>query len=264
MRSKSQELVDVVERDVAGVTSSGVLLSEAELGVTKEHGGLLCFETWKEHAKFLPGERVDLAIGGVDTILVIDNKSLTHRPDLWSHWGFAREIAAILGRPFKRDMDVFADDRADTDRFQKDQAAKALWAKLQRPEHVKETRFNIAIDRATKCRRFTAIEVDGVGTIAIAASPPAGEPTPGVAAIVYTNIANDGMMQGIDAGTLADLKTFADLGLPTIASGGVTTLDDVRQLAALHRQQPNLVGAIIGRALYEGTISVPAAIAAAT
>ncbi len=85
-----------------------------------------------------------------------------------------------------------------------------------------------------------------------------------LAAVIYTNIANDGMMQGIDAGTLADLKTFADLGLPTIASGGVTTLDDVRQLAALHRQQPNLVGAIIGRALYEGTISVPAAIAAAT
>lgn len=41
-----------------------------------------------------------------------------------------------------------------------------------------------------------------------------------VAAVVYTNIANDGMMQGIDAGTLADLGRMADLGLPVIASGG--------------------------------------------
>lgn len=84
-----------------------------------------------------------------------------------------------------------------------------------------------------------------------------------LAAVIYTNIANDGMMQGIDDGTLADLKTLADLGLPVIASGGVTTLDDVRKLAKISRQQPKLIGAIIGRALYEGTITVPDAIAAA-
>ena len=81
-----------------------------------------------------------------------------------------------------------------------------------------------------------------------------------LAAVIYTNIANDGMMQGVDDGTLADLKTFADLGLPTIASGGVTTLADVEKLVRISRQQPLLVGAIIGRALYEGTITVPAVI----
>lgn len=81
-----------------------------------------------------------------------------------------------------------------------------------------------------------------------------------VAAVIYTNIANDGMMQGIDAGTLADMRELARMGLPVIASGGVTTLDDIRNLAAIAREEPNLVGAITGRAIYEGTITVPDAV----
>jgi phosphoribosylformimino-5-aminoimidazole carboxamide ribotide isomerase len=84
-----------------------------------------------------------------------------------------------------------------------------------------------------------------------------------VAAVIYTNIANDGMMQGIDDGTLAELESLAELGLPVIASGGVTSADDVRRLAAVHRRQPRLIGAIIGRALYEGTLTVSQAISAA-
>lgn len=84
-----------------------------------------------------------------------------------------------------------------------------------------------------------------------------------LAAVIYTNIANDGMMQGIDDATLDDLETLADLGLPVIASGGVTTLNDVRRLAHLARRKSNVIGAIIGRALYEGTITVADAIAAA-
>ena len=81
-----------------------------------------------------------------------------------------------------------------------------------------------------------------------------------LAAVVYTNIANDGMMQGIDDGTISDMIHLAELGLPVIASGGVTTLDDVRKLATVSRSQPKLIGAIIGRAIYEGTIKVADAI----
>lgn len=85
-----------------------------------------------------------------------------------------------------------------------------------------------------------------------------GEP---LAAVIYTNIANDGMMQGIDKGTLADLEKLADLDLPVIASGGVTTLDDIAALLTINRRQPRLVGAIVGRAIYEGTIHVAEAVA---
>ena len=81
-------------------------------------------------------------------------------------------------------------------------------------------------------------------------------------AVIYTNIANDGMMQGIDAGTLHDLGAMADLGLPVIASGGVTTIDDLHRLRAVAADHPYLTGAIIGRALYEGTIALPTALAA--
>jgi phosphoribosylformimino-5-aminoimidazole carboxamide ribotide isomerase len=84
-----------------------------------------------------------------------------------------------------------------------------------------------------------------------------------IAAIIYTNIANDGMMAGVDPATIADLVALSDLGIPVIASGGVTTAADVRNLVRAERSHPHLVGAIIGRALYEGTLTVAEAIRAA-
>lgn len=81
-----------------------------------------------------------------------------------------------------------------------------------------------------------------------------------LAAVIYTNIANDGMMQGVDAGTIRDMIQLSELGLPVIASGGVTTCADLKRLAETHREHPNLIGAIIGRAIYEGTIQLPEAL----
>ncbi len=81
-----------------------------------------------------------------------------------------------------------------------------------------------------------------------------------LAAVIYTNIANDGMMQGIDEGTLQDFRTLAAMGLPVIASGGVTTMADLAALRLISREQPGLIGVITGRAIYEGTISVRVAL----
>lgn len=83
-----------------------------------------------------------------------------------------------------------------------------------------------------------------------------------LAALIYTNIANDGMMQGVDDGTIKDMQQLADLGLPVIASGGVTTARDIERLVVASKSSPNLIGAIVGRALYEGTLTVKSAIAA--
>lgn len=77
-----------------------------------------------------------------------------------------------------------------------------------------------------------------------------------LAAIVYTDIAVDGMMCGPNLSAMAHMQSHVDL--PVIASGGVTTVENVRQLAAA-----GLSGAIIGRALYEGAITVAEALAAA-
>jgi phosphoribosylformimino-5-aminoimidazole carboxamide ribotide isomerase len=81
-----------------------------------------------------------------------------------------------------------------------------------------------------------------------------------LAAVIYTNIANDGMMQGIDNATLEDFRRLAAMGLPVIASGGVTTMADLAALKSIEAEEPNLIGAITGRAIYEGTIDVRAAI----
>jgi phosphoribosylformimino-5-aminoimidazole carboxamide ribotide isomerase len=79
--------------------------------------------------------------------------------------------------------------------------------------------------------------------------------------VIYTNIANDGMMQGIDDGTFADLSKLAELGPEVIASGGVTSLKDVEKLCAIERTHPRLVGAIVGRALYERSFTLEEGIA---
>lgn len=81
-----------------------------------------------------------------------------------------------------------------------------------------------------------------------------------LAAVIYTNIANDGMMQGVDQATIDDMVQLTELGLPVIASGGVTTLDDIRNLANTSRKHPKLIGAIVGRAIYEGTVTVADAV----
>jgi len=73
----------------------------------------------------------------------------------------------------------------------------------------------------------------------------------GVAAIVYTDIARDGMLEGPNVEGLAALAEAVPL--PVIASGGVTTLDNVRELMAR-----DVFGCIIGRALYEGKIDLSA------
>lgn len=81
-----------------------------------------------------------------------------------------------------------------------------------------------------------------------------------LAAVIYTNIANDGMMQGIDEATLADFTALCRMGLKVIASGGVTTLDDIDRLLEISRREPNLTGVITGRALYEGTVDLAEAV----
>ena len=76
----------------------------------------------------------------------------------------------------------------------------------------------------------------------------------GVSAIVYTDIERDGMMGGVNiAATLA----VTEAGIPVIASGGVASLEDIRALKAVAGQ--GIVGAITGRAIYEGTLDLAAA-----
>jgi len=76
--------VPLGKKTIEGVESDGMLASASELGISRDHAGIV---ELKENLTLKP-----------DWVIEVDNKSLTHRPDLWGHYGMAREIAAITGK----------------------------------------------------------------------------------------------------------------------------------------------------------------------
>jgi phosphoribosylformimino-5-aminoimidazole carboxamide ribotide isomerase len=79
----------------------------------------------------------------------------------------------------------------------------------------------------------------------------------GVEAIIYTDIGRDGMLSGVNID--ATVRLARELSIPVIASGGISDMKDVEALCAV--QSEGIVGAITGRALYEGTLDFAQAIA---
>ena len=77
----------------------------------------------------------------------------------------------------------------------------------------------------------------------------------GVESIVYTDISRDGMMQGVNVEQTVTMAQASSIKV--IASGGVTNMDDIKALQALAGE--GILGAITGRAIYEGTLDVAAA-----
>ncbi len=88
--------LNVQSATIRGVESHGMLCSEQELGLTESHEGILNLpSSWK------PGTPLHTLIPLIDSLLEIDNKSITHRPDLWGHVGVARELSGLLERPLQ-------------------------------------------------------------------------------------------------------------------------------------------------------------------
>ncbi len=100
---------------VAGVESHGMICSEKELGIGDGHEGIMVLT---EDAA--PGTPIAELWDVADTLFEVDNKSLTHRPDLWGHRGIAREVAALLDRPLRPlELEVpFTEDRPLTVRVE--------------------------------------------------------------------------------------------------------------------------------------------------
>ena len=79
-------------KTIAGIASDGMLASAAELGIGKDGNGIIELGETDE-------------IPPADSVIEIDNKSITHRPDLWGHHGMAREVAAITGKRLLHPID---------------------------------------------------------------------------------------------------------------------------------------------------------------
>jgi len=84
--------VPIGRKTIHGVESDGMLASGAELGINRDAAGII--------------ETSALEGCAPDSIIEIDNKSITHRPDLWGHYGMAREVAAIERKPLRDPVDA--------------------------------------------------------------------------------------------------------------------------------------------------------------
>lgn len=94
---------------VAGYESSGMCCSESELGISDDHSGLMELDS-----DIKLGTDIHDIFPIDDVIFEVDNKSLTNRPDLWGHYGIAREFSAITKRPLK-ELDIDHSDYNDGD-----------------------------------------------------------------------------------------------------------------------------------------------------
>src|SRR6185312_6719517 len=81
----------------------------------------------------------------------------------------------------------------------------------------------------------------------------------GVAALLFTDIDGDGLLQGVNVKATAELAR--NLSIPVIASGGVGSLADIEALVAAN--VPNIEGVVVGRALYDGRVDPAEALAVA-
>ena len=88
--------ITIAPRKLAGYTSNGMCCSEKELGISDNNDGLMILDP-----AFAVGTDIKTLFDIDDIIFEVDNKSLTNRPDLWGHYGIAREFAAIAGRELK-------------------------------------------------------------------------------------------------------------------------------------------------------------------
>ena len=131
-------------KTIRGVRSEGMLCAEDELGLSDDHEGLM------ELPEDAPvGVTLAEALGRTeidDLVLDVDNKSLTHRPDCWGHYGLAREFAAVFSKPF---MDRFDSRWSD-----------GLKARIAADGG--EAPVTIHVDPDSANRGFLGLSVDGV------------------------------------------------------------------------------------------------------
>ncbi len=88
--------IEITPRKLAGYTSNGMCCSEKEIGISDDNSGIM--DITDDVAN---GTDIKDIYEVEDIVFEVDNKSLTNRPDLWGHYGIAREIAALAGRELK-------------------------------------------------------------------------------------------------------------------------------------------------------------------
>ena len=130
--------VEIKNTKLRGVESYGMICASSEIGLFDlfpytEEATVIDLSGFDASA----GENLAEALGIDDVILEIDNKSLTNRPDLWGHYGIAREIAALYDLPLK-EFESF--------------------------EPPSTPDFDITLDDTLRCPRYTGVKIEGLST----------------------------------------------------------------------------------------------------
>lgn len=128
------EPITLEAREIRGVLSRGMICSEREMGLGEDHDGILVLPEGTP-----VGERLIDVVPVTDTIFDIDNVCITHRPDLWGHIGWAREVGALLNEKL---------------------ALPAIASSEALPTEGEP--FPVAVDDPSGCRRYVGIVIEGV------------------------------------------------------------------------------------------------------
>lgn len=129
------ENFEIKKTKIRGEESNGMICSEKELGFSEDHSGVMILP---------PDTKLGVPLNELfpewhDIRFEIDNKSITHRPDLWGHIGFAREIGAILGKPVKEPVDY------------------KLKAELKTEDDL-----SVDVKTADGCPRYSALKIENI------------------------------------------------------------------------------------------------------
>ncbi len=120
--------------EIRGELTEGMLCLDQELGLLKEGVSIRFFEKTMKN-----GMPITKALGLDDYILEIDNKSLSNRPDLWGHYGIAREVAALFNREVKT--------------YETKEINKSI---------KQEIKLKVEIEDAKLCPRYMAVAMSGI------------------------------------------------------------------------------------------------------
>lgn len=142
------ELVEIKNAKLRGVESFGMICASSEIGLsdlfpTTKESEIVDLSNFSAEA----GTPLAKALGLNDIILEIDNKSLTNRPDLWGHYGIARELSALYNLPLK-EFKPF--NLSETEN-------------LSKTRNLSETNnFKIELQDENLCPRYIGIKIEGV------------------------------------------------------------------------------------------------------
>ncbi len=124
--------LEIAKREVAGYMSEGMCCSEAELGISDENSGIMVLDPSLKNGTNLK-DIFDID----DVVFEVDNKSLTNRPDLWGHYGIAREFAALTKKPLKP-------------------------LNLTEPEYNGDNKIGVEVARKDLVYRYSCMQIDNI------------------------------------------------------------------------------------------------------